>query len=666
MNKRKVVVLVMLLTSVGMLVSTATIPENVSAGILYVGGDGPGNYSAVKYAVKDANPGDTIFVFQGDYYEDIVINKPLTVIGESRVGTVILGNIRVEADYVNITGFTLVLHGDAAIELHHVRNCRIEDTHTIEIPIGILLVSSSDNVIARNLVQTFGEGISLMDSWDNHIIDNIVGFNQVSIQLSNSPGNYIVGNFISNEYGSPIHIENSNDVTILRNNISKNEDGIRVIQSVHTRLIDNYIYNNSFGAYLESCVDAIILGNQIGGSSTGVHLLNCSNATIADGVFTSISGSGVLSESSDRVVVNGNSISDNGIGVDLRQSANVSVYHNNLINNTIQAYDDLGLENTWDHGYPGGGNHWSDYIGPDDFSGPNQDQPGSDNIGDDPYVIDINSTDRYPLVLTYGFTRPPEFLSATLGGGNLENVTLTWSLSPDDGGGLKSVTGYRLYRGTSFDPARAGYQLIASLPNSTSEYVDIDSGEGNPDDYFYSLCSVDIYNDTSCAQRQAGKLTRPVQKGLNLVSIPLIQSNESIDYALQTIEYYTAWLYDSFAQEWKSYSRFKSYRTLSTVDHTTGFWINVTEDSNLTLAGLIPTQMVVRLAGGWNLVGFSSFISTYTVFDLKMATGAVRVEGFDSATPYHLQVLDDLEVLRIGEGYWVKVDANTDWIVEVS
>ncbi len=649
-----------------MLVSTATVPENVSAGILYVGGDGPGNYSVVKYAVRDANPGDTIFVFLGDYYEDIVIDKPLTVIGESRVGTVILGNIRVEADYVNITGFTLVLHGDAAIELYHVRNCRIEDTHTIEIPIGILLVSSADNVIAGNLVQTYEEGIVLIDSWNNHIIDNIVGYNQVSIHLSDSPRNYIVGNSISNEYGSPIHIENSNDVTILRNNISKNQDGIRVIQSVHTRLIDNYIYNNSFGAYLESSDDAVILGNQIGGSSTGVHLLNCSNATISDGVFTSINSSAVLSDSSDGITINGNSILDNGIGIDLHQSANVSVYHNNLINNTIQAYDDLGLENSWDHGYPAGGNHWSDYIGPDDFSGPNQDQPGSDNIGDDPYVIDNNSTDRYPLVLAYGFTGPPEFLSATLTGENLENVTLTWSLSPDDEGGLKSVTVYRLYRGTSFDPARVGYQLMASLPNGTSEYVDIDSGEGNPDDYFYSLCAVDIYNDASCAQKQAGKTTRPIQKGLNLVSIPLAQSNESIDYALQTVEYDKAWLYDSFSQEWRSYFRFKSYRTLSYVNHSTGIWIDVTEDSNLTLAGLIPTQIVVRLDRGWNLIGFSSYISTCTVFDLKMTTGAVRIEGFDPATPYHLRVLDDSEFLHTGEGYWVKVNTDTVWIVEVS
>jgi uncharacterized protein (DUF2141 family) len=55
-------------------------------------------------------------------------------------------------------------------------------------------------------------------------------------------------------------------------------------------------------------------------------------------------------------------------------------------------------DNIWDDGYPSGGNYWSDYGGTDDKSGPNQDQPGSDGIGDTPYIIDENSEDNYPLI----------------------------------------------------------------------------------------------------------------------------------------------------------------------------------------------------------------------------------------------------------------------------
>ena len=57
--------------------------------------------------------------------------------------------------------------------------------------------------------------------------------------------------------------------------------------------------------------------------------------------------------------------------------------------------------NVWDDGYPSGRNYWSDYNGMDEKSGPNQDLPGSDGIGDTPYVIDENNQDRYPLMALY-------------------------------------------------------------------------------------------------------------------------------------------------------------------------------------------------------------------------------------------------------------------------
>jgi hypothetical protein len=62
--------------------------------------------------------------------------------------------------------------------------------------------------------------------------------------------------------------------------------------------------------------------------------------------------------------------------------------------------------NTWDNGYPSGGNYWSDYNGTDSFSGPYQNLPGSDFIGDTPYVINSNNTDHYPLMIPYE-TEPP-------------------------------------------------------------------------------------------------------------------------------------------------------------------------------------------------------------------------------------------------------------------
>jgi len=54
--------------------------------------------------------------------------------------------------------------------------------------------------------------------------------------------------------------------------------------------------------------------------------------------------------------------------------------------------------NVWDDGYPSGGNYWSNYNGTDLYSGPYQNETGSDGIGDTPYTIDANDTDNFPIV----------------------------------------------------------------------------------------------------------------------------------------------------------------------------------------------------------------------------------------------------------------------------
>jgi parallel beta-helix repeat protein len=105
-----------------------------------------------------------------------------------------------------------------------------------------------------------------------------------------------------------------------------------------------------------------------------------------------------LFPSSRNNIISGNNIMNNEYGIELDYSNNI-VFHNNFVNNTYQASCSSPAPiNIWDDGYPSGGNYWSDYKGVDEKSGPHQDQPGSDGIGDTPYVICEGNMDRYPLM----------------------------------------------------------------------------------------------------------------------------------------------------------------------------------------------------------------------------------------------------------------------------
>jgi hypothetical protein len=68
--------------------------QTVSLGdTLYVGGDGPGNYTKIQDAIDNASDGDTIRVYLGVYYENqIIIDKALQIRGAGWTTTIIDGS----------------------------------------------------------------------------------------------------------------------------------------------------------------------------------------------------------------------------------------------------------------------------------------------------------------------------------------------------------------------------------------------------------------------------------------------------------------------------------------------------------------------------------------------------------------------------------------------
>jgi hypothetical protein len=264
---------------------------------------------------------------------------------------------------------------------------------------------------------------------------------------------------------------------------------------------------------------------------------------------------------------------------------------------------------------------------------------------------------------------PPLIVSARLEGTALENVNISWEI-PRAGENESLVHHFDIYYGEIFDRNGNGYSLLDSIQASNESfhhYLHTNAGEGDPKNYFYYVCTVNLTNQFSCSNNQAGKFTRPLSEGPNLISIPLIQADESIEKVLQTLKFDKAWTYDSSGGEWTSYMSFKPYHgTLKGINHRMSTWVDVIGKCNLTVAGVVPATSSIHLQAGWNLIGYPSFNSSYTIGDFKATKGVLRVEGANSsALPYNLEILDDLDPFEAGFGYWAWVERDLWWTLNI-
>lgn len=306
-------------------------------------------FDTIQEAIDDSDTSDghTIEVSSRTYYENVVVNKSLSLVGENRDTTLIDGGgsgvvVNVSTNWVNITGFTIIGSGnsyrDAGIYLDNIHNCTINNTNVSSNDWGII-VSFCSNVM---------------------IINNLISWNEIVA----------------------LYLESSSYCHLIDNEVTNNENGIMVESSTYNNITGNNVSFNDWHS---------------------IELWDFSDHNVIDGnTMYSNFLEGIALDTSSNNIIKNNNISLNEMGIGITSSSNNRIYHNNIIDNTNQAYDDG--TNFWDDGYPSGGNYWSDWTTPDDNRGPDQDQPGSDGIVDNPREISGGSCyDNYPFATENGW-----------------------------------------------------------------------------------------------------------------------------------------------------------------------------------------------------------------------------------------------------------------------
>ncbi len=247
--------------------------SNVKAVTIHVGPSQ--TYTTIQEGIDAANPGDTVYVHASIYYENVIINKTINLIGENKDITIINGNgssncIFVNSvNYVNISGFT-VKNGTFGVYINSSSNSNISGSLiNNQTTGGIGLNHSNNNTIIDNFIcdiinKSSGWkrlfGIYLNDSYENIIDTNrvynlsaerfIYGFYLTSSSNNTIYSNYITNLTTANENAYGMYLLNCNNNTIDSNNIyefNENDDslGIYLFSSLYNNITSNHIYNMS-------------------------------------------------------------------------------------------------------------------------------------------------------------------------------------------------------------------------------------------------------------------------------------------------------------------------------------------------------------------------------------------------------------------------------------
>jgi parallel beta-helix repeat protein len=341
----------------------------------------PDDYPTISDAIGNASAGDTILVRSGTYFENPVINKPLTLKGENSANTIVVGAggyvgasvFTVTADNVVISGFT----------------------------ISSLNYSSSSNYAYGVMIQADKCTIT-----GNNIVNTASG-----IYCSVQSFAMIAQNNITENHHNGVMFFGGSDNTISENNISANVGSGITLEGYSDNITENNLSQNTMGVGMSATYSLIFGNNMTGNSNSGIYLPGAYN------------------------VISANYIANNKYGVYLVPSFGLAtgntLFHNDFVNNLQNAFSTSPFNiQIWYDSNPNGGNYWSDYS----TVCPNATEVGNSGIMNLPYCICANNTDKYPLTALFDVSNvgaSPNEKTPPAAGSN--HVVAYWSLNSVEG-----------------------------------------------------------------------------------------------------------------------------------------------------------------------------------------------------------------------------------------
>jgi parallel beta-helix repeat protein len=344
--------------------STSQPVHNLSTGL---------NYTTIQEAINanETVDGQTILVDGGTYYENVVVNKTLSLIGENPETTTIDGGtgrwtMLVVADNVSVAGFTLKssryylddveIMYHPSIVLSAVSNCTISGNIMTGGDEGIALDSSSDNKIFQNNVTANGWAIVLSSAPRNNIYNNEIMDSMIAVWVLNSSDeNRIYENTITDSTG--VQVSSGSGNTITTNNFTDCFSAVQLEDSNNT-VSGNTFVNNYLGLELlssNSTVDAntfvndgLYVGTAAYGNTVENNTVNGKPLVYLEGVFDrTIEDAGqVIVVNSTRIQIENLTLSSTTVAAELIRVDNAEITGNNMSSNKMNGVLLVNTSNT--------------------------------------------------------------------------------------------------------------------------------------------------------------------------------------------------------------------------------------------------------------------------------------------------------------------------------
>ncbi len=322
---------------------------------------GPG-VRALQELISSAPPGATLRVPPGVYAGPIVIDKPLTLVGDGRAvldgqgrGTV----VHILALDVTIKGFVItnsgrsLAHEDSGILVEAPR-ARIEENELFDVLFGIYLKNAPGSLIRANSVR----GLDVPEA----------------------------------ERGDALRLWYSSDVLIEGNQTYNARDAI-IWYSARVTVRSNRFQGGRYGVHLMYCKEINIENNLLRKNFVGVYAMYTQNLTLRGNIFMGHrgpSGYGIGLKDTDNAQIVENVIADNSVGAFIDNSPselgssvlfrkNLFAYNETAVlmlpsvrgnifteNSFIENFEQVGVAGGGElQGNLWSGNYWGDYVGYD-------------------------------------------------------------------------------------------------------------------------------------------------------------------------------------------------------------------------------------------------------------------------------------------------------------